>query len=255
VFLVSTSVSVLVQLCDLLGVPPSESVPVRQVAPSRSATFSPSTVRSFRSPDSGLSLFSASFCFQCIRIRLIGMLGGFYVTLRANRRASTPAFDSYLAIDFGLPLSSEIAVPSVKFIHVSVSVQCPVVASSSSSSLAFDSRLRFSPSFPVGFPVSLVLPGMSAFSVRPTSDSVRSSSALFQFSVSVSVLRLGSSTPRFRIQIPVHPCLRYSVKVVHVFVSSNSGSSLFRLQCKGCPRLCFSSSCHSSCLRQSRLVS
>jgi len=71
--------------------------------------------------------------------------------------------------------------------------------------------------------------------------------------VSVSVLRLGSSAPRFRIQIPVHPYLRYSVKVVHVFVPSNSGSSLFRLQCKGCPRLCFSSSCRSSCIRQSRL--
>jgi hypothetical protein len=41
--------------------------------------------------------------------------------------------------------------------------------------------------------------------------------------------------------------LRYSVKVVHVFVSSNSGSSLFRLQYKGCPRLCFISSCRSSC--------
>src|SRR5271170_7282946 len=36
------------------------------------------------------------------------------------------------------------SVPSLKFIHVSVSVQCPVVASSSSGSLAFDSSLRFS---------------------------------------------------------------------------------------------------------------
>src|SRR6266496_449853 len=158
-----------------------------------------------------------------------------------------------ILLSISVYLSSEIAVPSVKFIHVSVLVQCPVVASSSSGSLAFDSHLRFCPSFSVSFPVSLVLPCMSAFSVRPTSDSVRSSSALFQFSVSVSVLHLGSSTPRSHIQIPVHLCLRYSVKVVHVFVSSNSGSSLFRLQCKGCPCLCFSSSCRSSPLRQSHL--
>ena len=31
-------------------------------------------------------------CIQCIRISLMGMLGGFYVTLRASRCASTPAF-------------------------------------------------------------------------------------------------------------------------------------------------------------------
>ena len=229
-FLVSTSVSVLVQLCDLLGISPSKSVSVRfLLLDTRLSAFRPFD---YSVPQILACLCSQQlFCLQCIWICLMGMLGGFYVTLRASHCASTPAFDSYLAIDFGLPLSSEIAVPSVKFIHVSVLVQCPVVASSSSGSLAFDSHLRFCPSFSVSFPVSLVLPCMSAFSVRPTSDSVRSSSALFQFSVSVSVLRLGSSTPRSRIQIPVHLCLRYSVKVVHVFVSSNSGSSLFRLQC------------------------
>jgi len=31
-------------------------------------------------------------CIQCIWISLMGMLGGFYVTLRASRCASTPAF-------------------------------------------------------------------------------------------------------------------------------------------------------------------
>jgi hypothetical protein len=144
--------------------------------------------------------------------------------------------------DFGLPLSSEMSVPSVKFIHVSASVQCPDVAPSSSGSLAFDSRLRFCLGFSVGFSFSLVLPCMSAFSVRPTSDSVRS--ALFQFSVSTSALSsLGSAQPRlidfvFKFpfipvsvtvqklstslfpQIPVHLCFGYSLKVVHVFVSA-----------------------------------
>jgi hypothetical protein len=52
---------------------------------------------------------------------------------------------------FGLPLSSEMSVPSLKFIHVSASVQCPVVASSYSGSLGFDSRLRFCLGFSVGF--------------------------------------------------------------------------------------------------------
>ena len=33
-------------------------------------------------------------CIQCIRISLMGMLGGFYVTSRASLCASTPAFSS-----------------------------------------------------------------------------------------------------------------------------------------------------------------
>src|SRR5436190_11885342 len=141
----------------LLGVSPSKSVSVRfLLLDTRLSAFRPFD---YSVPQIPACLCSQQlFCLQCIWICLMGMLGGFYVTLRASRRASTPAFDSYLAIDFGLPLSSEIAVPSVKFIHVSVSVQCPVVASSSSGSLAFDSHLRFCPGFSVGFPVSLVLP-------------------------------------------------------------------------------------------------
>jgi hypothetical protein len=140
----------------------------------------------------------------------------------------------------GLPLSSVMSVPSLKFIHFSASVQCPVVASSYSGSLAFDSRLRFC----LGFSVIQ--------NWCPTYFRLCLSSSVFSsvFSVVQSQFQCCLSAPRSRIRIPVHPCLRYSVKVVHVFVS---GSSLFQVQYKGCPRLCFISSRRSSCIRQSRL--
>ena len=129
-------------------------------------------------------------CIQCIRICLMGMLGGFYVTSRASRCASTPAF-WFSSCSLGLPLSSEMSVPSLKFIHVSASVQCPVVASSSSGSLAFDSRLRFHLGFSVGFPVSLGPPCFPVFSLVQSQSQFQSC----------------LSAPRFRIQIPVHLCL------------------------------------------------
>jgi hypothetical protein len=118
-------------------------------------------------------------------------------------------FGSHL-VRFGLPLSSEMSVPSLKFIHVSASVQCPVVASSSSGFLAFDSRLRFCLRFSVGFSV-LVLSSLVSSLVqnllRVIQSSVSISVSQSSCPVSVSVLRLSSSTPRFRRQIPVHPCL------------------------------------------------
>ena len=65
----------------------------------------------------------------------------------------------------------------------------------------------------------------------------------FHCSVLVPVLCLSFSASRCPIQNRIHPCLRSSVKAVHVFVSANSGSSLLRLQCKGCPCLRFGPSC------------
>jgi len=103
VFLVSTSVSVLVQLCDLLGVSPSKSVSVCfLLLNTHLSAFRPFD---YSIPQIPACLCSQQlFCLQCIWICLMGMLGGFYITLRASRHASTPAFDSYLAIDFSLPL-------------------------------------------------------------------------------------------------------------------------------------------------------
>jgi len=89
----------------------------------------------------------------------------------------------------GLPLSSEMSVPSLKFIHVSASVQCRVVASSSSGSLGFDSRLRFCLGFSVGF--------HSVFSLQ--------SSVLFSLSLSFNLVsRLLDFVFKFRF-IPVSP--------------------------------------------------
>ena len=89
-----SSRSVMQLVFRILDLDSCTSVLSPQSLVSRYPSSSSSIVRSFRPPDSGLSLFSASFCLQCIRMCLMGMLGGFYVTLRASRCASTPAFSS-----------------------------------------------------------------------------------------------------------------------------------------------------------------
>src|SRR5271170_5337332 len=85
------------------------------------------------------------------------------------------------------------SVPSLKFIHVSVSVQCPVVASSSSGSLAFDSSLRFS--------VSVLQ--SSVFSLLQSQSQFQSR----LFDSAIQCTNSGSS-------LSLH-----SVKFVHVFAS------------------------------------
>src|SRR5271170_1140058 len=116
------------------------------------------------------------------------------------------------------------SVPSLKFIHVSVSVQCPVVASSSSGSLVFDSRLRFCLGYFSRFFSSFVLP-----CVRPSSESVRViQSSVFGLNFSVFSLLQSSSVS---VSVSVSSLrLRDSI---HKF---GFGSVL--AQCKIRPRLC-----------------
>jgi hypothetical protein len=111
-----------------------------------------------------------------------------------------------------LPLSSEMSVPSLKFIHVSASVQCPVVASSSSGSLAFDSRLRFCLGYFSRFFSQSCPPLCPTYVVQNLSRVIQSSVFGLSFSVfslvqSQSQFQSCLSAPRFRIQIPVHLCL------------------------------------------------
>src|SRR5271170_1106037 len=128
----------------------------------------------------------------------------------------------------GLPLSSVMSVPSLKFIHVSASVQCPVVASSYSGSLssilvfAFVSVFQSVFGYSSRFFSSFVLP-----CVRPSSESVRViqssvfglsfsvfsllQSSSVSVSVSVSSLPLPDSVHKFRFvsvpaQCKIHPC-------------------------------------------------
>jgi hypothetical protein len=206
VFLVSIFVSVPVQFkCDLLGVSPSESVPVRLVL-SRYPSSSFSTVRLFRSPDSGLSLFSASFLSSMYPDMPDGYAGWLLRHLKSKPLCLYSSILVLILCPFGLPLSSVMSVPSLKFIHVSASVQCPVVASS--IRVPLPSILVFA--FVSGFQSALQSVFQSVFSHSElVSDLLQTLFEFFgfQFSVSVSVLRLSSSASRFRIQIPVHPCL------------------------------------------------
>jgi hypothetical protein len=187
-------------------------------------------------------------CIQCIRISLMGMLGGFYVTSRASRCASTPAFSSCVRFRITSVLGN---VCSQFKIHSRLcfgSMSChgfqffgfPCLRFSSSLLSRFSVRFRLFQSVfqsvlsslvsdPVQNLLELFSPRFSVFGLQCCSVSV----SVLSLDSSISYSNSGSSLS-----------FRYSVKVVHVFVPSNSGSSLFRLlQFKGCPRLWFSSSC------------
>jgi hypothetical protein len=185
----------------------------------------------------------------------MGMLGGSYVTSRASRCASTPAF-WFSSCSFRI--TSVLGNVCSQFkIHSRLcfgSMSCRGFEFFGFPCLRFSSSL-LSPFFSRFFSTSLVL-----LCVLPCSESVKSYSVFgFNLSFSVFMSSLSFSPPSQFFDSSISSSnsgsslsLRHSVKVVHVFVSSNSGSSLFRLwQFKGCPHLCFSSSCRSSCHSES----